>query len=314
MIIQVARIFQILVGIVYFIAGAIKVWHPVLFYWEAVPFTQLLGFDRETFQVVAQAAMLLAPIEVGIGAALIFGWYCRYALPIATILMAFFTGLMVYAWHVGASVDCGCFGALVERGPGEAAVEDSILLIMLIFSTWILCFRERIPWTFKLHTQRQLQFGVIAVAVFICLFRFLPDRERLEVGDLKSGVRLIGLNLVGVEADLQKGRYVIELFSPICGHCIDAVPKLNTLAQDPELPRVIALTNFKQDSDQLTEFRDQYSPAFEIATISLTDFYRLTYAHGYPRLAYINEGVVQSVWERDFMPDVNRLRNITQIK
>ena len=85
-------------------------------------------------------------------------------------------------------------------------------------------------------------------------------------------------------------------------------------AEDPELPRVIALTNFKQDSDQLNEFRDQYSPAFEIATISLTDFYRLTYAHGYPRLAYINEGVVQSVWERDFMPDVNRLRNITQIK
>jgi len=314
MLIKIARISQVIVGIVYLVAGTIKVWHPVLFYWEAVPFAQLLGFDRESFQVVAKGAVLLAPFEVGLGVALIFGWYHRYALPIATFLMAFFTGLLVYAWHIGASVDCGCFGALVERGPGEAAIEDSILLAMLIFSMWVLRSDKQIPWTFRKQKQAQLQFGVLAVAIFICLFRFLPDRERLESGDLKAGVRLIGLNLVGVDANLQEGQYIIELFSPICGHCIDAVPKLNTLAQDSQVPRVIALTNFKQDSDQLVEFRNRFSPSFEIATISLTDFYRLTYAHGYPRLAYLNEGIVQSVWERDFMPNVSRLREIIQTK
>jgi len=314
MLIKIARIFQVVVGIVYLVAGAIKIWHPVLFYWEAVPFTQMLGFDRESFQVVAQGAMFLAPVEVGLGVALIFGWYHRYALPIATLLMAFFTGLLVYAWQIGASVDCGCFGALVERGPGEAAIEDSILLAMLIFSVWVLWPHKQVPWTFRKQKQAQLQFGVLAVAIFICLFRFLPDRERLEIGDLKAGVRLIGLNLKGVDANLQEGQYIIELFSPICGHCIDAVPKLNSFAQDPQVPRVIALTNFKQDSDQLVEFRNSFSPSFEIATISLTDFYRLTYAHGYPRLAYLNEGIVQTVWERDFMPDVGRLREIIQIK
>ncbi|MEE3232668.1 MAG: MauE/DoxX family redox-associated membrane protein [Candidatus Latescibacterota bacterium] len=314
MLIKIARISQVIVGIVYLVAGTIKVWHPVLFYWEAVPFTQLLGFDRESFQVVAKGAMLLAPFEVGLGVALIFGWYHRYALPLAILLMAFFTGLLVYAWHIGASVDCGCFGALVERGPGEAAIEDSILLAMLIFSMWVLRSDKQIPWTFRKQKQAQLQFGVLAVAIFICLFRFLPDRERLEIGDLTAGVRLIGLNLVGVDANLQEGQYIIELFSPICGHCIDAVPKLNTLAQDSQVPRVIALTNFKQDSDQLVEFRNRFSPSFEIATISLTDFYRLTYAHGYPRLAYLNEGIVQSVWERDFMPNVSRLREIIQTK
>ena len=133
MLIKVARVFQILIGLIYLVAGAIKVWQPVLFYWEAVPFTQLLGFDSENFQLVAQGAMFLAPFEVGLGASLIFGWYHRYALPTASLLMAFFTSLLIYAWHIGASVDCGCFGALVERGPGEAAVEDSIFLALLIF-------------------------------------------------------------------------------------------------------------------------------------------------------------------------------------
>ncbi len=314
MLIKAARVFQIIVGIIYFVAGAIKVWEPVLFYWEAVPFTQLLGFDSENFQLVAQGTMFLAPIEVALGASLICGWYHRYALPIATFLMAFFTGLLIYAWHIGASVDCGCFGALVERGPGEAAVEDSIFLALLIFSTVMLRSSEQIPWKFKTNNQFKMQLGVLAFAVFVCLFRFFPEKERIELGDLKAGVRLIGLNLVGVEANLQDGKYIIELFSPICGHCIDAVPKLNALAQDPKVPRVIALTNFKQNSEQLVEFKDRFSPSYEIATISLTDFYRLTYAHGYPRLAYINNGVVQSVWERDFMPDVDRLREITKIK
>ena len=84
------------------------------------------------------------------------------------------------------------------------------------------------------------------------------------------------------------------------------------MAQDDALPRVIALTSFSQESNQLVEFERRFNPLFDIATVSLTDFYRLTYAHGYPRLAYIKDGVVQSVWERDFMPTIERLREITR--
>ncbi len=154
--------------------------------------------------------------------------------------------------------------------------------------------------------------AVFVAALAVCGFRFLPEVERLEASDLKAGVKLIGLSPQGIEVDLQQGKYLIELFSPVCGHCINAVPKINAMAQDEALPRVIALTNFSQDSPQLTEFKSRFNPLFDIATVSLTDFYRLTYAHGYPRLAYIEDGVVQTVWERDFMPDVERLREIVR--
>ena len=153
--------------------------------------------------------------------------------------------------------------------------------------------------------------AVFVLALVVCGVRFLPEEDRLEASDLKADVRLIGLSLQGVDADLQKGKYLIELFSPMCSHCINAVPKINTMAQDDALPRVIALTSFSKESDQLIEFERRFNPLFDIATVSLTDFYRLTYAHGYPRLAYIEDGVAQSVWERDFMPSLERLREIT---
>ena len=140
--------------------------------------------------------------------------------------------------------------------------------------------------------------------------RFFPELERIAQSDLKSGVRLSGLALKGVDVDLMQGEYLIELFSPTCGHCKNAVPKMNVLAQDPQLPRLIALTSFAQDAPQLIDFKKQLQPRFDIATISQTDFRRLTFGHGFPRLAYIADGVVQQVWESNYMPTQARLREI----
>ncbi|MDE2811816.1 MAG: hypothetical protein OXM01_02250, partial [Gemmatimonadota bacterium] len=92
--------------------------------------------------------------------------------------------------------------------------------------------------------------------------------------------------------------------------CKNAVPKMNVIAQDPQLPRLIALTSFAQDAPQLIDFKEQLQPRFDIATISITDFRRLTFGHGFPRLAYIADGVVQQVWESNYMPTQARLREI----
>ena len=114
---KAARVGQMIIGVVYIVAGAVKVWEPVLFYWEAIPYAQLLGVvEWETASAVAKAALVLGPIEFVLGWALLLNWQPRLCLPVATVLMAAFTALTAKAWHIGASIDCGCFGALVERG------------------------------------------------------------------------------------------------------------------------------------------------------------------------------------------------------
>ena len=134
---KAARVGQMIIGVVYLVAGAIKTWEPVLFYWEAIPYAGLLGIaEWETASAVAKAAIVLGPIEFVLGWALLLNWQPRLCLPVATVLMAVFTALTVKAWHMGASIDCGCFGALVERGPGEAAIEDGVMVVVLLFAWW----------------------------------------------------------------------------------------------------------------------------------------------------------------------------------
>ncbi len=320
---KAARVGQMIIGVVYVVAGAVKIWEPVLFYWEAIPYAQLLGVvEWETASAVAKVALVLGPIEFVLGWALLLNWQPRLCLPVATVLMAAFTALTAKAWHMGASIDCGCFGALVERGPREATIEDSAMLLVLLFAWWRMRRNtnaapvvDRPNWwgtggapIWPLASRMVL--GTLVVGLAVGGLRFSSQLERITQSDLKSGVRLSGLALKGVDVDLLEGEYLIELFSPTCIHCKNAVPKMNAIAQDPQLPRLIALTSFAQDAPQVIDFKEQLQPRFDIATISLTDFRRLTFGHGFPRLAYIADGVVQQVWENNYMPPQARLREI----
>ena len=324
---KAARIGQIVMGVVYLVAGAIKVWEPVLFYWESIPYMQIIGVAGKNWESVTAAAKMttiLGPIEFALGLALLFNWRPQITMPVATGLMVLFTGLMIKAWHMGASIDCGCFGALVERSPGEAAVEDIVMLAILAFSWWGMrrSAGEAVASGDRANfwgsgglpaspQSNRIVLGALVVGLLVWGGRFFPELDRIQVSDLKSGVRMTGLNAKGIEVDFLQGEYIIEVFSPACGHCMDAVPKINAFADDPDIPRVVALTAFPQDSPQMVEFKKRLQPRFDIGTISQTDFYRLTFGHGFPRLAYIKDGVVQSVWERDFVPTLSRLKEIT---
>ena len=320
---KAARVGQMVIGVVYIVAGAIKTWEPVLFFWEAIPYAQMLGVvEWESAAAVAKAAIALGPIEFVLGWALLINWYPRLCLPVATVLMAAFTALTAKAWHMGASIDCGCFGALVERGPKEATIEDSAMLAVLLFAWWGMRRTANAePATGQPNwwgaggapvwpLASRMVLGALVVGLAVGGVRFFPELERTVQSDLKSGVRLSGLALKGVDVDLMQGEYLLELFSPTCVHCQKAVPKMNVLAQDPQLPRLIALTSFTQDSPQMIDFKKRLQPRFDIATVSITDFRRLTFGHGYPRLAYIADGVVQQVWESNYMPTQARLRKI----
>jgi thiol-disulfide isomerase/thioredoxin len=150
-----------------------------------------------------------------------------------------------------------------------------------------------------------------AAALLLTGARFYPEIDRVENSDLASGVRLTGVGLTGSELDLGDGDYLIVLFSPKCSHCKRAVPRLNEWSDAPELPAVVGLHSFGQESEALKSFRDSMRPRFEIATISSSDWKRLTWRHGWPRMAFVRDGVVQRVWERSEMPTVKQLVQIT---
>ena len=86
-----------------------------------------------------------------------------------------------------------------------------------------------------------------------------------------------------------------------------AVPKLNHWHDTPGVPPIVALHNFPVDSQYLADFVQQLQPKYEIASISSSDWKRLTWRHGWPRLALVEDGVIRRVWEHNEMPSARYL-------
>lgn len=299
---------RILMGVVFVVAGIAKSYEPVLFYWEAISYVELLGANRDLWPQLGRAALILAPVEVLIGAALIVGWRPRIILPVATGMMVLFIALTALAWQQEAQIDCGCFGTLTDRTPAEALVEDVIMLALLLMAwRW---GTGRWTTSFGLPAHR-LVVGAGIVALGLLVGRFAPESERVASSDLKPGVRLTGIELKGLEGvDLSTGAYLVEVFSPRCGRCKATVPKLNDWADTPGVPQIVAVSEFPLDSPYLKAFVQQMGPRYGIAAISSSDFMRLTWRHGYPRLAYIEDGVIRRVWEHNQMPAVAVLKKL----
>ena len=290
---------QRIMGVVFLVAGLTKIWDPILFFWEAV-------VPAQTVEMVARLALLLGPLECLVGLALLVDWKPRLVLPIGVVMMVFFIGITAHAWHRGMGESCGCFGTLIDRSPVEAMVENFLMLGMLVFSWWGIRQRSVALWA----RGRWVVLVGGLVALTVLGFRYMPERDRIADSDLQVGDYLKELSLLDTDIDLTRGAYLIELFSPSCGYCQQAVPKLNVWAADPEVPRLIALSQYPKDHPVTAQFKMKFRPRFAIATISIADFKRLTYGHGYPRLAYIVDGVVVRVWEHHAFPSLTELRKL----
>jgi len=297
---------RLLMGLVFVVAGLTKVWNPVLFYWEVLSYLELVHVARDWWPTIGRAVIVLGAVEAGLGIALLVNWRPRICLSMGVFLMALFLGLTSLAWYRGTDMDCGCFGALVERTPGQAAAEDVVMLALLVMA-WRWGTRR---WpAFAGPRARQALFLGTLTALVVTAVRFYPESGRLESSDLQPGLSLNGLKLRGIQHDLSEGDYLVELFSPRCTRCMRTVSTLNRWLETPGLPPVVGVTVYAVGSDEMEHFRQQMRPRYPIATVSTADWRRLTWRHGYPRLAYLQNGVVRQVWEWDATPSTRQLQH-----
>lgn len=307
------RTAQILIGIIFLTAGAAKAWEPILFSWNVFPYVEMLAslFSASWKDVLllhwhalAVVSLAVIPLEVTLGIALLLNWRPRLVLPASLVFMLGFLLLMLLAWKMGVTEDCGCFGSLLKRSPGVAIIEDLVILTILPFG--YLAAGAKSVWK---HSGLLV---LLTLLIFLILggTRLVSQLDRLGDSDLRRGVHLTGLHPQGEPLDLQTVDLLLELISPTCSHCGVSVGLMNDyLATHPSL-RAISFTVTPQDTPELRFFREWWHPHFPIITISRTDFLRLTSGHQTPRLALLRHGVIVSVWERDEFPSPEQLSDL----
>jgi hypothetical protein len=282
----IPRFLAVGVGLVLLIAGILKGMDIQLFIRQIRAYGIISGRS-----VLIVSAWGLIVLECGLGAALILLYRPRILMPLTALLFLIFTGVTGWAWTTGATQDCGCYGAWIQHTPGQAVIENLVLLAATVLA-----------WMGYRHMQKpQTRVKAWAVTIACLLGLALPLAFGLPTWGINNSdpelpefdpIRVHGFGGV----DLNTGGYLIVLMGTDCVHCQEAIPELNMLAEDADLPMLIALCT-SEEADCI-EFTEAFLPVFPIGHISEDLFWHLLSDGELPRTILLEDGRIKQVWDQ----------------
>jgi len=282
----IPRFLAVAVGLVLFVAGVLKAVDPELF----VRQIRAYGIIQGRLLLVVSAWGLIV-LECGLGAALILVYRPKIVMPLTALLFLMFTGVTGWAWLTGATQDCGCYGAWIQHTPGQAVVENLVLLATTVLA-WIGCRHTEMP-------QTRVKAWAVTTACLIGLA--MPVAFGLPTWGINNSdpeppefdpIQVHGFG----DVDLSTGGYLIVLMGTDCLHCQEAIPELNMLSENSDLPMLIALCT-SQEADCI-EFTEEFLPVFPIGHISDDLFWRLLSDGDLPRTILLEDGRTRQVWDQ----------------
>lgn len=119
---------RLFVAAIFFYASYDKILNPQ-------HFAAFVGqYELIPLWMVNWGSAILAWTEFLVSILLVIGWKTRPAALITSVLLLFFTGLMIYAGITGAGFDCGCFPGDAGHPAGfDAALRDVGFLLPSLF-------------------------------------------------------------------------------------------------------------------------------------------------------------------------------------
>ena len=300
---NVPRLIAGTVGIVLLSAAFIKMMDMDLFIRQMRDY----GIISNYLLLSINARALIA-LECALGVGLLIFYRPKLTLLLTSALFLIFAGATGWAWLTDATKDCGCFGAWVKRTPGEAVLEGLILLALTVIA-WGIYRPTRKPEV----RSKKWAIAAACLAGLILPLAFGSPLTRPEPNQTGTGnILLDDFQVEGLDhIDLAHGYYLLVLMDTDCSHCRDAVAALNWLAEDPDLPEVIALSS--NGEDQLKTFRKELQTIFPIGHITEKDFWRLLGDGNVPRTFLVRDRVVQEVWDIE-IPDEHTVKSILEEK
>lgn len=181
----VRRVCAFLIGIVFFVAGVLKLMDPV---GTGLVVTEYLKFLHLGFLVFGAkaAGVCLALLETLVGAALVTGVLRKTAGLLSGLMMLVFTVLTFVLWIVNPAMDCGCFGEAIHLTHLQSLLKNVVLDVLWIVA--FLPFRELgVP-----KRMKKVSFAIAAVSVLLFAMYSLLSIPAVDYTPLAPGMELYG--------------------------------------------------------------------------------------------------------------------------
>ena len=157
------RFCALLIGLVFFVSGLLKLMDPVGTGLKMVEYFRFLHLD---FLLPAGKGIGVAfsLLEALVGAALISGIARKVAAIIVLALIVFFTGLTLALYLLNPDMDCGCFGEAFHLTHLQSLLKNVILLALALIAF--------IPLGDGYESRQPKRWGFALVSLAIVLFAF----------------------------------------------------------------------------------------------------------------------------------------------
>lgn len=248
-------------------------------------------------------AMILIPLEIVVGTALLLDWRRVLSIGAACGMMALFISAIGFALATDRPLQgCGCFGSRIPRTPAETLAEDAGLLLAGLFALWAL---ERLPARRGAAIARRPWKGAAVAGVAVASTLFTLASPRLPIDNLATalapGRQWKDLGLSFAERDFSRGRHFVAILGLKDEASGAAIHALNGIASAGtwETAGLHAV-----EEEALVEFTFMRGPAFPLIAASPSDLQRLY--RRLPRFFAVSEGRIAATWSE--LPDVADVR------
>ncbi len=227
-------------------------------------------------------------IELLVAAAFIAFIWPRLVFSGTILMMLGFIGLTAWAWAHGNASHCGCFGRLVERGPLEVIIEDTVVIAVCLVGLFLTRNFKTRPWQWLIGTPLAI------IAVILTVFGPQLPIDAMVVG-VGPGDELSDIALQGARTPIDQGSVLLVFVGPDCPACNEGIPGLKTIQSSPDGPAVIAAYSGTRAEAQAWRMKTlKVRPNFPIAVASprvLKQYYR-----NLPVTFLLKDGIIEKVW------------------
>lgn len=241
---RLARILQILLGLVFIVSAILKIADMDRF--EIYVYSYHF-FSLNLSFLVARAAII---VELVLGLGLVFNLFHKLMWWGSVLMLLIYTGFLVYALVLGRTDNCHCFGDYLQFNPWQSILKNVVLLALfaIIYRVKSRRFKHDV-----------LTFAGIVTACCVAVFvisppdNYTPNYKASQ--DLNRDLFEEALQLPPLDTiDLQKGKKVVALLSSSCEFCMMAAQKLSLMQQFYGFPEENILYVFMGNEESIRDF------------------------------------------------------------